>query len=105
VNSIRTPKQGVSATSRRIAQAVDNEEWQKFRLSMKGVATRHKLDMLVDYYDDNVVYNDSVTQQEIEDVKIRIDNYIKALCRGGQLEPGMTFAHFSDGCIKDHIKK
>jgi len=99
-NSIRTPREGVTANSRRIAQAVDNEEWQKFRLSMKGVSTFDKLTMLEGYYDNAVDTDDEV---EVEDVKIRIDNYIKALCRGGQLEAGMTFDHFNDGCIRNHI--
>lgn len=88
-NSIRTPRQGVTAGSRRIAEAVDNEEWQKFRLSMKGKSTEDKLTMLKDYYTNG----DLDSQQECVqgrwcDVCIRVDNYIKALCRGGQLYPG-----------------
>jgi tRNA uridine 5-carbamoylmethylation protein Kti12 len=110
-NSIRTPRQGVTASSRRIAEAVDDENWQKVRLSMKGISTAEKLDVLEKYYDENIdahKYADvsiAAEEREREDIKIRIDNYIKALCRGGQLEAGMTFDHFSDGCIRNHIKK
>lgn len=80
-NSIRTPRQGVTGTSRRIASAVDDEEWQRFRLSMKGMSTRTKLTMLEEYY------NEYVDADE-DNVCIRADNYIKALCRGGQLFAG-----------------
>ena len=80
---------------------------------MKGVPTKDKLDMLELYYDGEInrlhKSRADMTQDEIDqefgDVKIRIDNYIKALCRGGQLEAGMTFDHFNDGCIRNHIKK
>jgi hypothetical protein len=77
-NSIRTPKQGVTASSRRIAEAVDDEEWQKFRLSLKGRSTQNKLHLLNEYLYE---YNG-----EDEDVLIRVDNYLKALARGGQIE-------------------
>lgn len=91
-NSIRTPKQGVTASSRRIAQAVDDEEWQKFRVSLKGQSTANKLHKLEEYYE----YGDSRTHEHNEfvnvdmdcDFCIRVDNYIKALCRGGQLYGG-----------------
>jgi hypothetical protein len=82
-NSIRTPKQGTNATSRRIAQAVDNEEWQKFRLSLKGKSTPQKLAMLDKYYDENR----NAVEQHPNDVFIRVDNYLKALARGGQIAP------------------
>lgn len=103
----RVPSKGVTASSRRIAQAVDNEEWQKVRHSMKGISTSDKLDALESYYNKHLAANGdcNITNTEFEDVKIRIDNYIKALCRGGQLEAGMTFDHFDDGCIRNHIKK
>ena len=102
-NSIRTPKQGTTDNSRRIAAAVDNEEWQKVRLSMKGISTFDKLTVLESYYDNMV--DDDIDEDEFAKVKLRIDNYIKALCRGGQLEAGMTFDHFNDGSIRNHIRK
>jgi hypothetical protein len=72
-NSIRTPKPG---TPKHIAEAVDDEEWQKFRLSLKGISTKEKLDKLVDYYH---------TETNQQTVDIRVDNYLKALARGGQI--------------------
>jgi len=100
-NSIRTPREGVTVNSKRIAQAVDNEEWQKFRVSMKGKSTREKLDMLREYY----YAPGASTRPTDEDVAIRVDNYIKALCRGGQLYPGcnlyeMTSSNWSWSWIK-----
>jgi hypothetical protein len=97
-NSIRTPRQGKSATSKRIAEAVDNEDWQKYRLAMKGKSTKLKLVMLARYYDEGAQHwlNGKcdehctlyVDDEEFENYKIRVDNYIKALCRGGQLWAG-----------------
>lgn len=78
-NSIRTPKQGTSNNSRRIAEAVDDEEWQRFRVSLKGKSTMDKLWLLKAYI------NDSTEEDEV-DVLIRVDNYLKALARGGQIE-------------------
>jgi len=92
-NSIRTPRQGKTLTSRRIAQAVDNEEWQEFRVSLKGKSTAEKLTHLKRYWNNNVhghviKVSAPVSQYEHCDYCIRVDNYIKALCRGGQLYPG-----------------
>lgn len=92
-NSIRTPRQGLTQGSRRIAQAVDNEEWQKFRVSLKGKSTAKKLQMLSYYYYEQAEHThplDSITPYDMVhcDVCIRVDNYIKALCRGGQLFAG-----------------
>lgn len=93
-NSIRTPKLGLSATSRRIAEAVDDEAWQEFRLSMKGKSTAEKINMLRKYWNANVhghviKRNDARDVYQYDcDICIRVDNYIKALCRGGQLFAG-----------------
>jgi hypothetical protein len=90
----------------RIAEAIKDPAWQEFRLSMKGKTTDEKLSMLEEYY--NEAIDDFCTTPDCttcEDVEIRIDNYIKALCRGGQLDPGMTFDHFNDGCIRNHVRK
>ena len=86
MNTIRTPRQGTNETSRRIARAVDNEEWQKFRISLKGKSTREKMYRLFMYHHDT---ND-------EDINIRVDNYIKALCRGGLLYPGCSLFEMND---------
>ena len=72
----------------RVRVAVADPDWQKVRLSMKGISTDEKIKTLEMYYDDHTRL--SVSDEEFELVKIRIDNYIKALCRGGQLFAGMT---------------
>jgi hypothetical protein len=97
----------MSTYMERVHKAVDDADWQAFRKSMKGKSTDEKLRMLEQYYDTMVQKNGdcNISNEEFEAVKIRIDNYIKALCRGGQLEPGMTFDHFNDGCIRNHIRK
>lgn len=85
----RVPSKGVSAGSRRIAQAVDDEEWQMFRYSLKGQSTQKKLDLLHEYfYDQHKKVEDEGHSLWDCDVCIRVDNYIKALCRGGQLHAG-----------------
>lgn len=92
-NSIRTPKKGLSANARRIAKAVDDEDWQKFRLSLKGKSTESKVRELYNYFT-SVRHSHWVAGRVGEtditecDMCIRVDNYIKALCRGGQLHPG-----------------
>jgi hypothetical protein len=87
VNNIRTPRLGTTVASRRIAEAVDDEGWQRFRVSMKGKPTEEKLSMLRSYYNRAV---DADLELHLEKVKIRVDNYIKALCRGGQLKAGAS---------------
>lgn len=76
-------------TNERIRECVyeiyDAEEWQLFRVSLKGLTTQQKLRML------EVRYQTWVALQETEVAcveKCRIDNYIGALVRGGQLAVG-----------------
>jgi hypothetical protein len=88
MNSIRTPKQGKTANSRQIAQAVDDENWQQYRLAMKGQPTRQKIIMLRNYYEAPVHHANADTPEHNCVFCIRVDNYIKALCRGGQLKAG-----------------
>jgi hypothetical protein len=114
-NSIRTPKQGRTEQHRRIAQAVDNEEWQQFRVSMKGIDTESKLQALKEYYEQQPhrlvkisarVYQDHRTATCVVDYEcdtcIRIDNYLKALARGGQLFKGSDLPHalLLDWCLR-----
>lgn len=80
-NTIRTPRRGTSASAGKIADAVDDQTWQEFRVSMKGKSTEEKLGMLKRYYKEN-----DGDRKEV--IQIRVDNYIKALCRGGQLYAG-----------------
>jgi hypothetical protein len=73
-----------------IAEAVNDEFWQAFRESLKGLSTSRKLHRLHEYFVvacwKREVLNTSDT--EFERVQIQLDNYIKALCRGGQLNAG-----------------
>lgn len=100
-NSIRTPKQGRTEHSRRIAAAVDDEDWQKFRIALKGLSTDDKLSELEVYWDagwaftpgvghDTLVCRNDVEARHNCDACIRVDNYLKALARGGQLPPGVS---------------
>lgn len=82
-------------TRERILRAVQDEDWQDYRKSMKGLSTGVKLAWLRTYYDREhanppAFFDLEVHQEQWKncDVCIRIDNYIKALCRGGQLYAG-----------------
>lgn len=75
-NSIRTPRPG---SPQHIREAVDNEGWQLFRVSLKGRTTDDKLARLAEYL---------ITGERSEEasaVQVRVDNYLKALARGGQI--------------------
>lgn len=76
-NTIRNPKQGKTAGSRAIAAAVDNQAWQEFRVSLKGIDTADKLTKLKTYLRSG--------PDGIETRTKRVDNYLKALARGGQV--------------------
>lgn len=71
-------------TSQKVLDAVADPEWQKFRQSLKGTSTQYKLKELLQYLKDN---NDS---EERNKVYLRVDNYLKALARGGQIAPEGT---------------
>lgn len=73
----------------RVQLAVRNDPWQRFRVSLKGTTTEHKLERLMNYWDSR--HADMERRMEYEcTVCIRVDNYLKALCRGGQLHPGTS---------------
>jgi hypothetical protein len=83
------------ASANRIAEAVNNEEWQEFRLSLKGLLTDTKLIKLHNYWTGSSQHavcfqcEDHIYDMCIHcDICLQVDNYIKALCRGGQLYPG-----------------
>lgn len=66
----------MSLTRDEIMQAVNDPKWQEFRLSLKGLPTYRKLIMLDEYLKTHTARVD----------KVRVDNYINALLRGGQLK-------------------
>lgn len=59
-----------------VYRAPDAEDWQRFRVGLHGLSTQTKLYCLAWYYS-----SPSSTYW----YKIRIDNYLGALIRGGQL--------------------
>lgn len=67
-----------------VYEADSADEWQKFRVALKGCSTHEKLYRL--YFRD-AVYNASRELAGFEQLQelIRIRNYIGALVRGGQL--------------------
>jgi hypothetical protein len=83
-----------------IQEAVSDEYWQNFRRQLKGKPTREKLEALAGYWllkDHTDCINHShfgLTNVNKCFVCIRVDNYIKALCRGGQLSPGCDVMWF-----------
>lgn len=85
-----------SWTNEQIHQAVylasDAEEWQLFRVSLKGLTTREKLFLLLQRMERKVVgINQGMFVNRMDYMaardkeQCRIDNYIGALVRGGQL--------------------
>jgi len=67
-----------------VYDAKDASEWQLFRTALKGMSTSEKLYALKRYYIVNCYYG-SGAKATWELHKVRIDNYILALRRGGQL--------------------
>lgn len=64
-----------------ILEATKSEHWQKFRKSLKGLSTRQKLLLLEEYQ----MCQEGMSDEDVELRLIRVDNYINALKRGGQL--------------------
>jgi hypothetical protein len=72
-----------------VAQATGDPEWQAFRESLKGTTTKVKLAKLREYFEESV--ERSLDGHMVyDDVCVRVDNYLKALARGGQLERGIN---------------
>lgn len=59
-----------------IHMAVAEDEWQKFRVNLKGESTKTKLCKLADWLVEHGYSHKS---------KVQVTNYINALKRGGQL--------------------
>jgi hypothetical protein len=74
-----------------VYEAHGAEEWQKFRVSLKGLTTREKLYALAHYYDMHIapgagVYGGvEIWSRQL----IRVNNYLGALKRGGQLDSNL----------------
>jgi len=66
---------------------VENANWQKIRLSMKGVATHVKLKICKDWWDKQ---REAARIENDQDLwwatEVQIGNYLGALRRGGQLD-------------------
>lgn len=70
-------------TREEIMKAIEDSEWQKFRLSLKGTDTRTKVAALKLY----LHRLNGVPDKEYEQCEIRVQNYLNALARGGFIEP------------------
>lgn len=64
-----------------IQRAIKDDAWQSFRLSLKGLSTEDKL-----YRLDNYLVSRELNGGVSRDEQVRVDNYINALLRGGQLK-------------------
>lgn len=73
---IRYRTYNVEDVHRAVYHSANAERWQKFRVSLKGLSTREKLYCLADYWKH---CSRCFTNE------IRVNNYIGALIRGGQL--------------------
>lgn len=71
----------------RISVAVQDETWQAFRRSLLNTSTRHKLDRLKEYLEKS---------QDVKMDRLRVDNYLKALCRTGLLHPGLDLVEMEE---------
>lgn len=67
----------------------DAEDWQRFRVSLKGLTTREKLYCLMHTWLE-CVDKDLPTRFRAE---VRINNYLGALVRGGQLNGKLEVIH------------
>lgn len=62
---------------------VQDADWQKVRLSMKGIPTTDKLKVLDAYRTECIELSGGILTHRHQ---VQIDNYINALKRGGQLD-------------------
>lgn len=72
-----------------IWEAIKDDRWQAFRISLKGIPTTDKL-LKLDTYLMQAAMRNKCTIEELHlkdwKEKCRIDNYINAILRGGQLK-------------------
>lgn len=62
---------------------VEDAEWQKFRLSLKGLPTHVKLQKLLEWRAQHQPFSYALVPKKTQ---VQIDNYLNALKRGGQLD-------------------
>jgi len=76
----------VRLSPEQIETAVADTRWQEFRVGLKGQTTRAKLEKLLAYVDE---YNSETTGEGTGWLMrlIRVQNYLNALARGGQIRP------------------
>jgi len=70
-------------TTHEISEAVEDEEWQRFRKKLKGLQTSEKLDKLYARLEQVLITSSRDVFRKYE---VQIDNYLNALRRGGQLD-------------------
>lgn len=56
--------------------AIRDDEWQMFRISLKGLSTAEKYEKLLHW----------LKKHPTEQAKIQVTNYVNALKRGGQVK-------------------
>lgn len=69
-----------------LTYCVNDEQWQKFRLTLKGLTTEQKLDKLFLRYMDPMLRE---TRERSRRIDVQVWNYINALKRGGQLSSNL----------------
>lgn len=104
VRCFRSATEAVAHTNKDIRYAVYEgigfEDWQKFRVSLKGCSTAMKLARLewrwhyfTEYCGECDAAGKLIVSEELRNLEhIRIDNYIYALRRGGQLDAEFCIA-------------
>jgi hypothetical protein len=96
---VRWPRKVVGYSPSEVQEyCVKDPEWQKCRLSMKGVPTVMKLDMLAAWISkrhnaihaaidrDDLYMSDPKVRAMYRRLEVQVSNYINALKRGGQLD-------------------
>lgn len=85
------PMPVLAANGREVDEAVygvDCRDWQKFRVSLKGLPTRVKIMRLTRRWIVNEQHRTSLSLREYCVEQVRMQNYIGALRRGGLLDRG-----------------
>jgi hypothetical protein len=106
-------------TRQDIVDAIDDEDWQEFRISLKGRRTKAKLALLASYFNEGKYHFENRDGElscwpdcelDVDAIvyfhyMVRIDNYIKALCRGGQLYAGESLKTMLETNWRPKIKR